>query len=139
LIPAQPVSQKLILCIDDDPPILSCEKALPERFGYCVTTAATAQERLSIATTRKFDAALFDYEMPGRNGCDVASEIKRVMPEPAMTLLSGSGVPSYALVVFDAFILQLEASPALLPKIAALCGGNRDHKRKKSCFSHRKQ
>jgi hypothetical protein len=44
--PRSPVSQKLILCIDDDPAILSYEKALLERSGYSVTTAAYAREGL---------------------------------------------------------------------------------------------
>jgi CheY-like chemotaxis protein len=49
-------------------------------------------------TTCKFDAVLLDYEMPVMNGCDVAVEIKRVRPELAVILLSGSEVPTYALV-----------------------------------------
>ena len=127
-------SQKLILCIDDDPAILSYEKALLENSGYSVTTAASAGEGLGLVTKCKFDAVLLDYEMPGMNGCDVASEIKRVKPELAVILLSGSDVPAYALALVDAFILKLEASRALLPTIAALCNGIRYPKQKQEGF-----
>ena len=48
-------------------------------------------------TTCDFDAVLLDYEMPGMKGCDVAFEIKRLRPELAVILLSGSEVPKYAL------------------------------------------
>jgi CheY-like chemotaxis protein len=94
LINTDPVPQKLILCIDDDPAILSYEKALLERSGYSVTTAASAEEGLGLVTTCNFDAVLLDYEMPSMNGCDVAFEIKRVRPELAVILLSGSEYPN---------------------------------------------
>lgn len=125
MITTDPVSQKFVLCIDDDPAILSYERALLERSGYSVTTAASAQEGLRLVTTRNFDTVLLDYEMPGMNGCDVALEIKRVRPELVIILLSGSGVPIYASTLVDAFILKLEASRQLLPTIAALCSGVR--------------
>jgi len=134
LITADPVPQKLILCIDDDPAILSYEKALLERSGYSVTTAPSAEEGLGLVTTCNFDAVLVDYEMPRMNGCDVAFEIKRVRPELAVILLSGSEVPKYALVLVDAFVLKLEASQALLPTIAALCSGIRYPKQTQEGF-----
>jgi len=134
LIITDPVPQKLILCIDDDPAILSYEKALLERSGYSVTTAASAEEGLRLATTCNLDAVLLDYEMPSMNGCDVAIEIKRVKPELAVILLSGSDVPKYALALVDAFVPKLEASRALLPTIAALCSGISYPKQKQEEF-----
>jgi len=134
LIPAHPVSQKLILCVDDDPAILFYEKALLERSGYSVTTAASAREGLVLVTACKFDAVLLDYEMPGMNGCNVAFEIKRVRPDLAVILLSGSEVPTYALALVDAFIPKLEANRALLPTIATLCSGTRYQKQKHGGF-----
>ena len=134
MIPSRPVSQKRILCIDDDEAILSYEKALLERSGYAVVTAASAQQGLGLVTTHKFDAVLLDYEMPDMNGCDVAFEIKRVRPELAVILLSGSEVPKYALALVDAFVLKLEASRALLPTIAVLCSGIRYPKQKQERF-----
>jgi CheY-like chemotaxis protein len=134
LILVHPVSQKLILCIDDDEAILSYEKALLERSGYSVVTAASPQQGLELATTCKFDAVLLDYEMPGMNGSDVAFEIKRVRPELVVILLSGSEVPVYALALVDAFILKLEASRQLLPMIGTLCSRTRDSRQQPEGF-----
>ena len=136
MITPDPAPQKLILCIDDDPAILSYETALLERSGYSVTTAASAEEGLGLVTTRNFDAVLLDYEMPGVNGYDVAFEIKRVRPELAVILLSGSEVPKDALVLVDAFVLKLDASRALLPAIASLCYGIRYQNRIKKSINH---
>ena len=134
MIPIHPVSQKLILCIDDDEAILSYEKALLERSGYSVVTAASPQEGLGLATTRKFDAVLLDYEMPGMNGCDVAFEIKSVQPELVVILLSGSEVPVYASALVDAFMLKLEVSRQLLPTIGTLCSRTRDSRQQPEGF-----
>ena len=135
MITANPVSQELILCIDDDPAILSYEKALLESSGYSVITAASPQEGLGLVTKCKFDAVLLDYEMPGMNGCDVAFEIKRLRPELVVILLSGSEVPTYALGVVDAFILKLEASRTLVPTMVSLCSGTATHNRSKIGFN----
>ena len=61
-------------------------------------------------------------------------EIKRVRPELAVILLSGSEVPKYALALVDAFVLKLEASRALLSTIAELCSGIRYPKQKQEGF-----
>jgi len=77
--------------------ILSYEKALLERSGYSVTTTASAREGLVLVTACKFDPVLLDYETPVMNRRDVAVEMKRVRPELAVILLSGTEVPTYAL------------------------------------------
>ena len=116
-----PLSKGTILCIDDDDAILSYEKALLERSGYGVITAASAQQGLRLVTMCECDAVLLDYEMPGMNGSELAIEIKRVRPELAIVLLSGSDVPAYALPLVDAFLPKIEARRHLLPVIAAVC------------------
>jgi CheY-like chemotaxis protein len=118
VIPIDPTTKRIILCIDDDEAILSYEKALLERSGYAVLTASSPQKGLRLATTCKCDAVLLDYEMPGMNGDEVALAIKRLRPELLVILLSGSDVPSHALASVDAFVPKLEASRQLLPVIA---------------------
>jgi CheY-like chemotaxis protein len=114
-------SKKTILCIDDDDSILRFEKALLERSGYKVITTTSAQEGLKLATTCMCDAVLLDYQMPGMNGHEVASEIRLVRPSLAIILLSGSEVPTQALALVDAFVPKVESSRQLLPMIAELC------------------
>ena len=69
---------------------------------------------------------LLDYEMPGMNGHEVASEIKPMRPEGKLILFSGSDVPMQALALVDAFVPKLEAGKQLLPMIAELCSQARD-------------
>ena len=130
MIPTYPPSKKTILCIDDDNSILRFEKALLERSGYSVLTAASAQEGLMLATTCMCDAVLLDYQMPGMNGGDVASEIRLVRPSLAIILLSGSEVPAQALALVDAFVPKVDSSRQLLPVIADLCSRRQKTNRK---------
>lgn len=104
MIPSDLPSRQTILCIDDDASTLRYEKALPERSGYEVVTAASEQQGLQLATTCKCDAALLDCEMPGMNGHQVVAEIKLVKPELVVILLSGREVPMQALALVDAFV-----------------------------------
>jgi len=115
-------AKKTILCIDDDEAMLRYERALLEKSGYAVLTAASGSQALRLVAMCKCDAVLLDFEMPGMNGHEVASKIKLVRPELMVILLSGSDVPSHALANVDAFVPKLEANRQLLPMIAGLCG-----------------
>src|ERR1700758_3242926 len=116
-----PLPRKTILCVDDDDSILRYEKALLEKSGYGVLTAASAQRGLMLAIARNVDAVLLDYKMAGMNGHEVATEIKLLKPELVIILLSASDVPTQALALVDAFVPKIEASHQLLPMIADLC------------------
>jgi DNA-binding NtrC family response regulator len=139
MIPADPPSKKIILCIDDDDSILRYEKALLERSGYSVLTAASARQALRLVTMCRCDAVILDYEMLGMNGQDLASEIRLIRPELIVIMLSGSEVPTQALALVDAFVPKLEASRQLLPMIAELCSRSRDTQHKQQSVQHEDQ
>lgn len=126
MIPTFHPSKKTIVCIDDDDSILRFEKALLERSGYKVLTAASALEGLKLATTRMCDAVVLDYQMPGMNGHEVASKIKLAKPSLVIILLSGSEVPTQAVALVDAFVPKLDSIQQLLPVIADLCSRKRE-------------
>jgi DNA-binding response OmpR family regulator len=109
---------------------LCYEKALLERSGYAVLTAASAQQGLKLVSTCKCDAVLLEYEMREMNGHEIASEIKLVKPELAVILLSRREVPSRALALVDAIVPKLEASQQLLPIIAELCSRSQKAERR---------
>ena len=66
---------KIILCIDDDDSMLGYQRALLERRGYKVLTAASARQGLQIAAVCVVAAVIVDYHMPEMNGHEVATEI----------------------------------------------------------------
>jgi len=118
-------SCKTILCIDDDNGVLSYHRALLERRGFEVLTAASAQQGLQIAAACAVVAVILDYHMPEMNGHEVATAIKRLKPQvPIVMVSSDDAIPEQALNVVDAFVSKNDTPSRLLPVIARICGGN---------------
>jgi CheY-like chemotaxis protein len=117
----------VLLCIDDSPDLLECEKAFLETFGYTVLTAPSGSKALELASTHAIDVAIVDYFMPEMNGHEFAVEMRRLRPQAPIIMLSGTvDVPKQALKLVDAFIPKDCLSSELLPVIARLhdpCGG----------------
>jgi len=118
-------ARKTILCIDDDDGMLGYQRALLERRGFAVLTAASARQGLQIAAACAVAAVIVDYHMPEMNGHEVATEIKRLRPQiPIIMVSSDDAIPEHALNVVDAFVSKNEASSRLLPVITRICGEN---------------
>jgi CheY-like chemotaxis protein len=68
-----------------------------------VITADNAIEALGLCKNIFFDVALVDYQMPLMSGGELAEEIKCLMPDVPVVLLSGRiRIPSAVLVFVDA-------------------------------------
>jgi len=80
-----------VLLVDDDPGIrLSCGMIL-KRAGFLVVDAACADQALSIwdRAPRPFDVLVTDYNMPGRNGVELAELLFARKPDLGVVLISG--------------------------------------------------
>jgi DNA-binding NtrC family response regulator len=116
---------KTILCIDDDDSMLGYQRALLERRGFAVVTAASARQGLEIAVACAVTAVVLDYHMPDMNGHEVATEIKRLRPQlPIVMVSSDEWIPEHTLNMVDAFVSKNEAHSSLVPAITRICGEN---------------
>ena len=116
-------SCKTILCIDDDYGVLSYHRALLERRGYEVLTAASPRQGIQIAAGCMVLAVIVDYNMPEMNGHEVATEIKRLRPQvPIVMVSSDEEIPEDVFKVVDAFVSKDDAPRRLLPVINQICG-----------------
>jgi CheY-like chemotaxis protein len=71
--------------------------------GFEMITAGDPLEALGRCTEICFDLALLDYQMPSLSGSQLALEIKLLVPDVPIVLLSGHAVlPSAELVFVDA-------------------------------------
>ncbi len=113
--------QKMLLCIDDSQAILDYERAMLERSGYVVVTAASARRGLRLATIFSFDAVLLDYHMPEMNGYQLASEIRRLRPDTSVVMFSGSEIPDETRKLVDAVVPKSDTRRELLPTVTRLC------------------
>jgi len=114
---------KIILCIDDDDGMLAYQRALLERCGFAVLTVASARQGLQIAAACGIAAVIVDYHMPGMDGHELATEIKRLRPQiPIVMVSSDDQIPEHVLSVVDAFIPKVETPSRLLPVLTRFCG-----------------
>lgn len=113
----------VLLCIDDNEDMLECEKSFLESFGYTVLTAPSGGKGLELASMCAVDVVIVDYLMPKMNGDEVATEIRRLKPQPPIIMLSAAvDVPEQARELVDAFITKDRLASELLPAIAQLHG-----------------
>ena len=70
------MSEKIVLCADDDEDILSLVALRLERAGYRVLRATNGDDAIAAARERKPDVAVLDVMMPRRTGYDVLAELR---------------------------------------------------------------
>jgi two-component system chemotaxis sensor kinase CheA len=65
-----------VLVVDDSITSRILETSILENAGYEVAAAASGEEAIALATTRPFDVAVVDVEMPGIDGYEVIRRLK---------------------------------------------------------------
>lgn len=78
-----------ILIVDDDAEVTTMLARALGRHGFVVDALNDAQEALRRAEQTPYDAALVDLVMPGRDGADLASELRKRIPGIPVALLTG--------------------------------------------------
>lgn len=79
-----------ILVVDDDRLIVSLlEAGLQEsEREYAVTTAFSAQEALTKIRQGTFGLVMTDYQMPDMNGVELMHQIRHLLPQTPIVLMS---------------------------------------------------
>lgn len=85
---------KTVLIVDDDPTQRRLLQAVVEKAGFSVLQAGdgdTALRMTSGADAGNIDVMLLDLVMPGRDGMDVLSEVRKVRSDLPVIVLTGKG------------------------------------------------
>ena len=114
-----------ILLVDDEIQQLSLRAQVMKLFGFPVLTANDPIQAISILAEEeqndKIDLVILDYNMPGMNGCDLADELKAMVPGLKIILYSGSGdIPGNATTSIDSFVSKSDGVSALVKQVAEL-------------------
>ena len=114
------VSRHTILCIDDEPEILTGRKRLLEMHGYRVITASSGAEALRMLSEgQTVDLVLLDYIMPEMAGDRVAEELKRLYPSLPIVAVSGfPELPEHLLKSVDGFVRKGQDPEVVLVAIS---------------------
>ena len=85
------MSYKILIVDDSKLARMAVVKALNAlRPGWTRIEAASAEEALSAMKTSAPDVALLDFNMPGRDGLDLAAELRRSNPEMPVGVVSAN-------------------------------------------------
>lgn len=106
-----------ILCVDDDPEILSILKEYLTRQGFDVRTATNGVEALFEVKRRPPKAVILDLFMPRPGGLVALERIKKL--DPGMPILLVSGMPNVLEMIAEAgaSVAGAFAKPLDLPEI----------------------
>lgn len=86
--------EPVILCVDDDPGILSALRRSLRDEPYEVLTAAGSEEALGWLEELAVDLVLTDQRMPGMQGTELLEEVRKRYPGTARALLTAYRTPS---------------------------------------------
>jgi CheY-like chemotaxis protein len=116
-----PATKPTLLCVDDDAQCLAVRRLLLEAYGFNVVTSINPKQGLRLFRSKRFAAAVVDYQMPEMNGAELAKEMKFARADVPVLILSGlAEFPQGAPVFHDRFICKTEASHKLVKEIQSL-------------------
>ena len=78
-----------ILIVDDEPQVAEVLARSLAREGHSATIAHSGEEALKLLVTSEPDALFLDVSMPGMNGLDVLSQVKRMRPSLPVVVITG--------------------------------------------------
>jgi len=110
-----------LLLVDDEKEFVEVLSDRLEVRGFDVKTALSGEEALKWIYTAEFDVVLLDVMLPGDNGIEILTEIKRARPLIQIIMLTGhakidTAVRGIELGAYDYLLKPLEIEP-LVEKI----------------------
>lgn len=95
--------RRTVFYVDDNPKASRLLTSVLETCGFQVIGTHDPIEALALCKRMSFDLALLDYDMPGMTGSQLAQEIKFMVPDAPVVLISGyAALPPTELVFVDA-------------------------------------
>lgn len=96
-------SRTTVLYVDDNPKSSRLLTSVLEECNFRVISKNDPVEALALCRRMSFDLALLDHEMPTMTGAQLAREIKYLMPDIPVVLISGrTAIPQSELEFVDA-------------------------------------
>src|SRR5690606_30759843 len=87
-----PPGSGTVLVVDDEPSVRRVAAGMLAQQGYAVMEATTGSEAVGhLRTTPAIRAVLLDLSMPGMSGEETAHELRQVVPELPIIIMSGHG------------------------------------------------
>lgn len=92
--PGSPAAASRVLIVDDSSGVRQLVGATLSAAGFAPTVARDAEEALRMLEDAPFDAFVIDFSMPGSDGVELVTEIRRRNPSVPVVMLSGVAQPA---------------------------------------------
>jgi CheY-like chemotaxis protein len=127
---AEPAPRPIVVCVDDELPILSAIARLARRESYELRTTTDPEQALDWVRTEKVALVIADYRMPRMSGTTLLQLTKACSPGTARMLLTGYAGESIVIAAAEAGLLNILAKPwddeALRERIRGVLAGAQD-------------
>ena len=80
-----------VLIVDDELGVQTSLRGILEDAGFEPEAVSSGEEALELLTGREFAVVLLDIWLPGMDGFETLSEIRRLAPETSVVMISGHG------------------------------------------------
>jgi two-component system response regulator AtoC len=109
-----------VLIIEDEATIAKNINTYLARHGFEVRTAPNAEDGLKQIDVFKPDAVLLDFNLPGMNGLEALSKLKRLAPDVRVIMITGHGNVELAVEAMKAGAYDFLTKPVSLGKLKIL-------------------
>ena len=111
-----------ILIVDDEKDIRELLKTSLERYNYIPLEASTGQECLDMLSTTTPDVILLDYKLPDISGIDVLKNIRKILPDIGVVLMTAYGHEDLAIHAIEEHVDAYLRKPFLIETILTVIG-----------------
>jgi len=108
-----------VLMVDDEDKFRETTAKILNRKGYTTTIAGTGEEAIDILKLTPQDVVILDIRMPGMDGHEALSEIKKEHPETQVIMLTGHGGEDSAKASLDQGAYDYLSKPCDIDLLAA--------------------
>lgn len=114
-----------VLIIDDDQRTREAMGEIISRAGYDVTVLSSGDGLEELLNRQTFAAAVIDYNLPQRNGLEIAQSVRQRLPACRIILISSEYRPQSQQLagteLVDRFLAKPFSRTVLLSTLTALC------------------
>lgn len=90
-----------VLCVDDEPNILSALRRMLSLEGYQVFTADSGVQALELLNKETMHVIISDMQMPGMNGSELLAQVRQEWPQTMRLMLTGASDVSGAIAAIN--------------------------------------
>ena len=85
-----------ILCVDDEPNVLSALRRMFTLEGCTISVADSGAAALQALADERFDVIISDMQMPEMNGAQLLQQVRQQWPHTMRIMLTGKGAVAFA-------------------------------------------